>query len=323
MRSKNSYNNINNPNNNNSKSYFAKHIRPFFLFFLSLALFLLLAFSCPQKPPTTNYIFSTTTRLDLEHHYHSHEANIVIPYQSPDWFEILAEELNTSIVSRDNEKIKLGLVNLELDDESLRGLDGLADVATVRFDTLSGSGRPNWDDFYPEWIDENQKWNPPKCPDIPLPPMSESAYDDLDAVVASLPCGATRDVFALQVNLVVANLAVRSGSDRTVYVVFVGSCGPMLEIFRCDDVVSQQRGEFWVYKPEMSKLRQKVAMPFGSCQLVSNHKTGKVLLRLISLFLTFFFSYYVLYFMNLDEKLVSEICWNLKKKKRNYKRLIT
>ncbi|XP_062084735.1 putative UDP-glucuronate:xylan alpha-glucuronosyltransferase 5 [Humulus lupulus] len=280
MRSKNSYINI-----NNTKPYFAKHIRPFILFFLSLALLLLLAFSCPPKPPTTNYIFSTTTRLDLDHHHHHHEANIVISDQSPEWFQIIAEELNTSIISRNNEiirknnKIKLGLVNLQLHDEGLRGLHGLADVVPVRFDTLSGSHRPNWDNFYPEWIDENQKWRPPKCPEIPLPPSSESAYDDLDVVVASLPCGATRDVFALQVNLVVANLAARSGSDRTVYVVFVGSCGPMLEIFRCDDLMSQQRGEFWVYKPEMSKLRQKVAMPFGSCQLVPNHQTGKELPR--------------------------------------------
>ncbi|KAF4361231.1 hypothetical protein G4B88_000629 [Cannabis sativa] len=282
MRSKNSYINI----NNNTKSYFGKHIRPFILFFLSLALFLLLAFSCPQKTPTTNnYIFSTTTRLDLnQQQHHHHEDNIVISNKYPEWFEIIAEKLNTT------RKIKLGLVNLDHEelDDGLRGLHGLADVVTVRFDTLSGSDRPNWDDFYPEWIDENQTWGTPKCPEIPLPSLLESAYDDIDVVVSAVPCGTPpRDVFELQVNLVVANLAVRSsssrsGSDRTVYVVFVGSCGPMLEIFRCDDLMSQQRGEFWVYKPEMSRLKQKVAMPFGSCQLVpppNYHQTEKEELR--------------------------------------------
>ena len=81
-----------------------------------------------------------------------------------------------------------------------------------------------------------------------------------------------RDVFRLQVNLVVANLAVESGMmqggdvERTVIVVFIGECGPMLEIFRCDDLV-EHGDDFWVYRPDLRKLRQKLLMPVGSCQL--------------------------------------------------------
>ena len=261
MGSKNSYN-----------SYFAKQIRTFILsitLFLSLAL-LLMALSCPQQKPTNindHNTFSTTRRLD------DHKGSIVISDKHPEWFRIIAKELNTSNNKR--KKIKLGLVNIE--GEALRGLHGLDDdednqmeMVNVRFDRLTSPNRPKWEDFYPEWIDENHKWGPPKCPEIPLP--LESAYDDLDVVVAEVPCGTIRDVFRLQVNLVVANLAVRSSwmiSDvhRTVYVVFVGSCGPMLEIFRCDDLVSHRRGEFWLYKPEIRRLKQKVVMPFGSCQL--------------------------------------------------------
>ncbi|KAK9219092.1 hypothetical protein WN943_007731 [Citrus x changshan-huyou] len=74
--------------------------------------------------------------------------------------------------------------------------------------------------------------------------MPAQDYRYLDVIVASVPCrgdgdagGGMRDVFRLQVNLVVANLAVESGwlkpdVDRPVYVVFVGSCGAMVEMFR-------------------------------------------------------------------------------------------
>lgn len=277
MGSKNSYYN----------SYFAKQIRLCIIsliFFLSLVFFLLMDLSGSPQKPTTNNIFSPTTML-VDHHNEGNivisDEDIIVSDKRPEWFKIIAEELNTSSSIKKREKIKIGLVNLEGDHP--RGLHGLvnddhAEMVSVRFDRLAGPDQPKWEDFYPEWIDENHKWGPPKCPDIPLP--SVSAYDDLDVVVASVPCG-TRDVFGLQVNLVVANLAVRNGwvggdVDRTVYVVFVGSCGPMLEIFRCDDVVKQRKGSFWLYKPEMRRLKQKVAMPFGSCQIAAPYaQTGK------------------------------------------------
>ncbi|PON43935.1 Glycosyl transferase [Trema orientale] len=258
-----------------SNSYFANQSRPFILsliFFLSLALILLALLS--SRKPTTSNIFPTTRMLEGNHH---HEGNIVTSDKQPEWFKIIAKELNASNShSHRRKKIKLGLVNLEGDALRLRGLHGLvgdhdqAEMVTVQFDRLVGPNRPKWEDFYPEWIDENHRWRPPKCPRIPLP--SGSAYDDLDVVVAEVPCGTRRDVFALQVNLVVANLAVRSGwvvpdVHRTVYVVFVGSCGPMLEIFRCDDLVRKRKGSFWLYKPHMRRLKQKVVMPFGSCQI--------------------------------------------------------
>ena len=112
-------------------------------------------------------------------------------------------------------------------------------------------------------------------------------YKDLDVVIARVPCDKVkenkgiRDVFRLQVNLVVPNLWVRNGwisspdVNRIVYTVFIGSCEPMLEIFRCDDLVMHQ-GDHWVYKPELRRLKQKVLMPFGSCQLAPSYaQTGK------------------------------------------------
>ncbi|GFP80861.1 putative UDP-glucuronate:xylan alpha-glucuronosyltransferase 5 [Phtheirospermum japonicum] len=97
-------------------------------------------------------------------------------------------------------------------------------------------------------------------------------YQDLDVVVASVDrCGdgESKNVFRLQVNLVVANLLVRSGrkDDRPVYAVFVGGCSPMWEIFRCDDLLWNE-GNAWVYKPELTRIQKLMLMPFGPCQFV-------------------------------------------------------
>lgn len=77
-------------------------------------------------------------------------------------------------------------------------------------------------------------------------------------------------------NLAVESGRVKPGSDRTVYVVFVGSCGPMIEIFRCDDMVMHVE-DYWVYKPELRRLKHKVIMPVGSCQISPGYaETGEV-----------------------------------------------
>ncbi|KAL5566093.1 hypothetical protein UlMin_029257 [Ulmus minor] len=253
-----------------SKPFNPSKQKPFFLslIFLSLTLLLLILTFRP-KP---NFFAATTKRIQT-----------LITVKNPAWFTLIAGELKI------NKKIKLGLVNLNDDElDVVRG--GSAEVETVevgfqRLDSEKISRK--WEDFFPEWIDEDRKWGPPKCPEIPMPRLSE--YDDLDVVVARVPCGfnysvngttGIRDVFRLKVNLVVANLAVRSGwakSDlhRTVYVVFVGSCKPMLEIFRCDDLV-MRRDDYWVYKPELGRLKQKLLMPVGSCQLAPAYsESGK------------------------------------------------
>ncbi|XP_051114248.1 putative UDP-glucuronate:xylan alpha-glucuronosyltransferase 5 [Andrographis paniculata] len=123
-----------------------------------------------------------------------------------------------------------------------------------------------WSDIYPEWIDENA---PPNCPSLPMPRFEE--YRDLDVVVARVPDGGgARDVGRLQVNLVVANLLVRSGR-KLGFGVFLGKIdGAMWEIFRCDDLFwsgDDNGGNVFVYKPNLELLREKVVMPVGSCQV--------------------------------------------------------
>ncbi|KAE8677710.1 UDP-glucuronate:xylan alpha-glucuronosyltransferase 2 [Hibiscus syriacus] len=127
-----------------------------------------------------------------------------------------------------------------------------------------------WEDFSPVWINEDLDSLPPTCPEIPMPRPAEENRD-LDVVVARVPCegwtikAGMRDVFRLQVNLVVATLLERTGRAMR-YAVFVGNCGPMPEIFRCDDLLRKE-GDHWVYKPELRRLKQKVLMPFGTCHI--------------------------------------------------------
>ncbi|KAF2307227.1 hypothetical protein GH714_025590 [Hevea brasiliensis] len=184
----------------------------------------------------------------------------------------------------DTQKVKIGLVNVDDDDIKSIYYDtyygSLAETLFVEFEPVSKD--KIWEDFFPEWIDEDHKWGIPRCPEIPMPRLED--YVGLDVMVARVPCGGggeegkkkgIRDVWRLQVNLVVANLAVANGwvqnpaaeyTERTMYVVFMGSCGAMQEIFRCDDLLTHV-GDYWVYKPELRKLKQKVLMPVGSCQI--------------------------------------------------------
>ena len=234
-----------------------------FVFLLSFSLFILVLSFRPKLNPTNTRRLQRQAKIPIE-------------------FNLIAKGIK-------GKKVKVGLVNVEDDRiEATYGLLGLlgleTDVVKVGFDHVAKD--LTWDDFFPEWINEEyEKWGiPPKCPEIPLPRVKD--YEGLDMVIARVPCDRVkenegiRDLFRLQVNLVVANLVVRSGwispdVDRTVYVVFIGSCGPMVEIFRCDDLV-MHHGDYWVYKPELRRLKQKVLMPFGSCQLAHSFaETGK------------------------------------------------
>ncbi|XP_073308261.1 putative UDP-glucuronate:xylan alpha-glucuronosyltransferase 5 [Primulina huaijiensis] len=172
----------------------------------------------------------------------------------------------------DNKRMKIGLVhttNPSIGKKTTYG-DQEADMVDVHFEKISKNIK--WSDLFPQWIDESLPWDSLDCPEIPMPSFEE--YRDLDLVVANVPCGGGKhsktfeDVLRLQVNLVVANLLVRSVRKKNgqVFVVFIGSCGPLLEIFRCDDLLWHE-DNYWIYKPDLRRLQQKVLMPVGSCQL--------------------------------------------------------
>lgn len=171
---------------------------------------------------------------------------------------------------------RMGMINMEdedlADEWSVRGRRPVP----VRFDRVSEYFE--WKDLFPEWIDEEEEIDGPACPDIPMPDFD--GYDEVDVVVAKLPCrfpeeGWARDVFRLQVHQVAANMAARRGRRdkwirrrrrRTVRVAVLSKCRPMLEFLRCEDLVARE-GEWWFFRPEVERLQQKLALPVGSCQL--------------------------------------------------------
>ncbi|XP_026394549.1 UDP-glucuronate:xylan alpha-glucuronosyltransferase 2-like isoform X1 [Papaver somniferum] len=173
-------------------------------------------------------------------------------------------------VSRHNiiHKLKIGLVNMEDEDISdwkyIRG----EDIKHIKFQKASKNFE--WKDLFPEWIDEEEETDSPTCPEIPMPDYT--SYGKFDMVMVKLPCrypeeGWARDVLRLQVHLIAANLLVKNGrKDGNTKVVFLSECRPMMEIFRCDDMVVNE-GNWWLYKPDMVRLQHKISMPIGSCRL--------------------------------------------------------
>jgi xylan alpha-glucuronosyltransferase len=151
----------------------------------------------------------------------------------------------------------------ELRDQGIRG-----NSMPVQFERVSSSIA--WKDLFPQWDHEDISKSP-QCPQLPMPDFTR--YDEVDVVIAWLPCkkpedGWNRDVFRLQVHMVSANLAARKGRrdpKGMVKVVLLSKCTPMMDIFRCDDSVKSE-GEWWMYEANVDKLEDKLRLPLGSCK---------------------------------------------------------
>ncbi|XP_057809128.1 putative UDP-glucuronate:xylan alpha-glucuronosyltransferase 4 [Salvia miltiorrhiza] len=222
-----------------------------------------------SKPFTFYVILFLTPLITLNiqylRHLHANVPNAPIypkPAMNPSWFEFVARELG-------DDNINIALVNMDETTMTDKDVPTKGKIVTVDFRPVDKATQ--WSNLYPVWIVENSA----KCPKIPMP-MFEN-YEDLDVVVARVPSNecvevAVRDVFRLQVNLVVANLLVRCGrlesgvKKRPIFAVFIGSSGPMWEIFRCDDLVLHD-ADSWIYKPQLTRMKQIVLMPVGTCQL--------------------------------------------------------
>ncbi|CAN8241424.1 unnamed protein product [Cochlearia groenlandica] len=169
-------------------------------------------------------------------------------------------------------RIRVGYLNIDKLERESYEASGPLILKNIHVSLDSLPVNITWESLFPEWIDETVS----VCPEIPLPQLKGSDAD-VDVIVASVPCHGwsenkgLRDVFRLQVSLAAAKLAVESGLrkvDPIVYVVFIGSCGPMHEIFKCDERVRHVE-DYWVYKPNLPRLKQKLLMPVGSCRLAT------------------------------------------------------
>lgn len=214
----------------------------------------------------------------------------------PRWYKFLSDQKQ---FQKNKGAVKIGLVNVgnsfsREEGEILQEVNkDLITQVRVYYPPVAEDVR--WENLFPEWIEEpdSESESVPvsnlgenKCPDIPMPRIRD--YQGLNAVVARVPCedgesdGVTSrgkrgyiDLCRLQVNLIVANLVVKSSritssfdgnEEGEVYAVFFGSCEPMVELFRCEDLLWHE-GNISIYKPNLRKLAHRVLMPVGTCQI--------------------------------------------------------
>lgn len=169
-----------------------------------------------------------------------------------------------------DENTRIGLVNMRYSDAKSIGMKG--NLIPVDFEPVSS--KITWENLFPKWIKEEfEPVHQSTCPTIPMPDFS--VYEEMDLVVAQLPCrqpepGWNRDVTRLQAHLVAASMAVRKGKrneNGMVKLAFKSRCEPMREIFRCDDL-KKKDGTWWMYEIDAMRLEEKVRSPPGTCGLI-------------------------------------------------------
>ncbi|KAM0860529.1 hypothetical protein ACQ4PT_046503 [Festuca glaucescens] len=181
-----------------------------------------------------------------------------------DWSRI---SMAVQQVAREGDGLRVGLLNFygEEMDQWRTVLPRTAAVSTVHLERVSSN--VTWEHLYPEWIDEEELYAAPTCPDLPEPAPEGLEYD---VVAVKLPCsgaaGWSKDVPRLHLQLAAARLATAGRSEKAAHVVVVSQCFPAPNLFRCKDEVIRD-GDVWVYRPDVGELRRKLALPVGSCKL--------------------------------------------------------
>uniref|UniRef100_A0A0E0CLY3 Hexosyltransferase n=1 Tax=Oryza meridionalis TaxID=40149 RepID=A0A0E0CLY3_9ORYZ len=129
---------------------------------------------------------------------------------------------------------RVALLNFD-DDEVQQWRTALPRTAATVARLERAGSNVTWEHLYPEWIDEEEVYHAPTCPDLPEPAVDADADGDgggeevavFDVVAVKLPCR-------------------RGGSW---------------------DEVAPRDGDVWLYRPDADALRRDLALPVGSCRL--------------------------------------------------------
>nr|KYP38815.1 Glycogenin-2 [Cajanus cajan] len=180
-----------------------------------------------------------------------------------DWDDIL--KITDKLAGKD-ELQGIGLVNFNKSE--LAHWENLVPDATHVVLPLEYAARNvTWESLYPEWIDEEEETEVPVCPSLP---SLRSPGIRLNLIAVKLPCrnggNWSRDVARLHLQLAAAGLATSFKGNYPVYVLLVTNCFPIPNLFTCKELVGRE-GNVWLYKPNLSVLREKVQLPVGSCEL--------------------------------------------------------
>lgn len=158
--------------------------------------------------------------------------------------------------------MKIGMVNM--DEAGFSEWSSYGETIPILFEKVSKSLK--WIDLF---TGSNANASYQSCNKIPMPDFSK--YVNMDMVVVKVPCKPLaeewqRDVFRLQLHLVASNMVVKRGK-RGAKVVVESKCRPMIEIFRCEDLLKEE-GQWWYYEPDLKRLEQIVSLHLGTCELV-------------------------------------------------------
>ncbi|XP_020087734.1 UDP-glucuronate:xylan alpha-glucuronosyltransferase 1-like isoform X2 [Ananas comosus] len=165
-------------------------------------------------------------------------------------------------------KLEIGLLNFNFTEFGhWKQMYPNTDLSVIRLDRAEKS--VTWAKLYPEWIDEEEETKIPACPSLPEPEFRLGSQFDL--IVVKLPCSKSgswsRDVARLHLQLSAAKVAVASSrSTSPVHVLVVTDCFPIPNLFPCK-YLARREGNAWLYKPDLSTLREKLRLPVGSCEL--------------------------------------------------------
>ncbi|XP_044475869.1 putative UDP-glucuronate:xylan alpha-glucuronosyltransferase 3 [Mangifera indica] len=166
-----------------------------------------------------------------------------------------------------NEYQGVGLLNFN-DSEIDLWRQLLPDCEHVDLHLDHVSNNITWEVLYPEWIDEEEEFEVPACPS--LPKIQVPGKPRIDLIAVKLPCNKfgrwSRDVARLHLQLETARLAASSKGLHPVHVLLVTDCFPIPNLFTCKDIIVRE-GNVWLYKPNLHRLREKVRLPVGSCEL--------------------------------------------------------
>ncbi|XP_068647484.1 putative UDP-glucuronate:xylan alpha-glucuronosyltransferase 3 [Aristolochia californica] len=184
-----------------------------------------------------------------------------------DWTKI--KDIVKQLFEGKQRNLKIGLLNFNGSEiNRWRQLIQDAESVVVYLDYASIS--LTWEALYPEWIDEEEELEVPVCPSLPEPQVPKGSHFDLVAV--KLPCHRqrsknwSRDIARLHLQLAAAKVAASARGNHPVHVLFITECFPIANLFTCKELIVQ-KGNTWLYKPNLRSIREKLKLPVGSCEL--------------------------------------------------------
>lgn len=172
----------------------------------------------------------------------------------------------------------IGILNFNKSDiDQWRNLFPEAKPVVLHLDCAAPS--LTWETLYPEWIDEEEEEEVPSCPSLP---RIRTPGSWINLIAVKLPCrnegNWSRDVARLHLQLEAARLAASANGVYPVHVLIITRCFPIPNLFTCKELVAR-RGNLWIFRPNLSILREKLHLPVGSCELALPLKVkGKALL---------------------------------------------